>query len=34
MPSSSPAGRAPLGLRLTTLGAILFLHVPMLVVLL
>ena len=34
MPSSSPAGRAPLGLRLTTLGAILFLHVPMAVVLL
>jgi len=34
MPSSPAAGRAPLGLRLTTLGAILFLHVPMLVVLL
>jgi len=34
MPSSSPAGRAPLGLRLTTLGVILFLHVPMAVVLL
>ncbi|HEX9675019.1 MAG TPA: ABC transporter permease, partial [Anaerolineales bacterium] len=33
MPSST-AGRAPLGLRLTTLGAILFLHVPMAVVLL
>lgn len=34
MPSSPAAGRAPLGLRLATLGAILFLHIPMAVVLL
>jgi len=34
MPSSPPAGRAPLGLRLATLGAILFLHIPIAVVLL
>jgi len=34
MPSSPAAGRAPVGLRLATLGAILFLHIPIAVVLL